>query len=225
MPATGREPLLREVVRIIAGTPTADVFKFLCATSEWIKQGQKRGASRPTTGAIRTDLKDIERMAGRLARLLDEDGWSASYLHHAKTPFGAWPIALTSHLLDISERAQLALAQIPENTGRARPTPMRGGMPAAKFTLSSPEVICATLISEAWRHARNSDPAATNENAGLACSLLWQAVGGRASANDSRWPRHLRAAQAIDKAPGNGIDSSFRNHLRSELANSVHEHN
>jgi hypothetical protein len=133
-------------------------------------------------------------------------------------PLGAMPYhgALDHILRDLALRADTASksSRLVDDAGKTR----AGRSRATTSCSFSPQVYCALLILEVWRHFNGRYPAVRNRKAAQAAELLWCATGekrlGWGSDPLTAWENQLRAARALPTAE----------ELRADLQRSMNLH-
>ena len=208
-----------ELVPLIAGiSPPPWLAEFLANFTSTLWLDRAVNVKVPTRKLLKKKLDGVQDAAQTLlSALVDNDLWdlvSASDLAGA-----AQREQLQRQLGLLAAKAEQHAGALTGPTGKVKV----GRGHAFSAQTFSPEVYCAVLIAECWRHVRGDYPAPRTKGAQKAADLLWVMVGGnrREHLSDpiASWRPYLTQAT---RASAPKYLEVFRSDIRRRLADAAH---
>lgn len=175
----------------------ADLYGRLMRVIERIAAWRELESAAPKRSDARDRLDKVARAANLLARELSDPAMVA-LLANAKNGLMGMQLdgdtKLTDAIVDLGERARMAMATVRQSGGRDAVSSAR---PGVRTDSISARELCAILTVEAWMLVRGDSPGRNNEEAARVADWLWQAAGGSSAgaAGGISWSRELRIAR------------------------------
>jgi len=131
---------------------------------------------RPTRAKMKSTLLEVEEALSLVMEAL-ESPWVREFLDGSSNGPIVDPDQLISGLVDLWDRAAEAqnFPALATKSGATKPGPGK-----AKLEAISPHVVCAILISEAWKHVHGVEPRPKNRRLREAAEAYWKAMRRRA---------------------------------------------
>ncbi len=165
---------------------------------------------RPTRAKMKSTLLEVEEALSLVMEAL-ESPWVREFLDGSSNGPIVDPDQLISGLVDLWDRAAEAqnFPALATKSGGTKPGPGK-----AKLEAISPHVVCAILISEAWKHVHGVEPRPKNRRLREAAEAYWKAIGGGGHYYGEEplalWRHHFKKAAST---PAKELRTEWRRHL------------
>jgi hypothetical protein len=187
-------PHFEDVARLIAAPPPAWLVPAIADVVAKLRFARSLESKQPRRAEMRNRLTLATRSAEPLLAAID-DMAILGFLDHAegRKPMSARALnQLAAGLKEWRDRAETGTKAIRDGGGRD----LAWATPSA-----SPQVLCATFVSEAWCAIHQAPPPAGNRRAQDAAAALWRASGEETTgwgSSNSGWRKHFQAISKFD---------------------------
>jgi hypothetical protein len=204
------------IAELIAADPPAWLAEQLCRWAASVLLDQAVQKHQPSRGDMRTSLVEVKNAAKVLLRAL---GTPAVCEFLEPRAIGPIPTLgdLQRMLIDLDDRAERG-SQSPALVNAQGKTKAGTGRAVPEGAIS-PQVYCALMIAEAWKHFRGDYPGSRKVEAARAAEDFWRLTGcERQSWSDkplNAWRRHFEAAETADQ---DELRGEYIRHLNESAA-------